>query len=86
MGLKSAKLQSFTQILGNFFLFWGLAIFVLCEKQTSYSTTTLFISRLEYIYFMKIGQPKLSETKNYRSGVFVRSIYYTELDRVPVRS
>jgi hypothetical protein len=27
--------------------------------------------RLEYIYFMKIGQPKLSERETQRSGLFV---------------
>jgi hypothetical protein len=32
---------------------------------------------LEYIYFMKIGQPKLSERKNQRRGLFVtRTSHY----------
>jgi len=41
-------------------------------KRRNICTATLWIPDLEYIYFMKIGQPKLSETfgKSQRSGLF----------------
>jgi hypothetical protein len=35
--------------------------------------------QLEYIYFMKIGQPELSERKSQRSGLVVQLIFSVEM-------